>query len=402
MAFYLYKVIQNGNLTETVIEAASEADAAGILNRHNYVVAKFLGEQASSTTPKNKQRFTISRRGKFNVYDFTARLAPLLQAGVPLEQTLAIIEEGMRGNPGVAVVQELRRGLHEGKRFSVLIKTRESHFPPLFASLIETGEETGCLAEVAGELQHFMKETREFREYVITSSIYPAIIVLVTLTMIVLLFTFFIPRFAKLFKDTGNQLPFLTQIMLDAGNLMQAVWWVWPIIIVATIVLWKKSRNNGKMKNWKDRTILKLPFIGQIVEKIQVSRFIRTLSIMVRNDVGIIKAVNISSRILQNEIIAGSFSSVTAELRAGHKLSVALSRSQYMPDGSTAMLRIAEESGDMAEMLIRIAEDSEAQVKTYLKRLLTAMEPAIILLLAGFIALVVLAVFQAIMKMNSI
>lgn len=123
---------------------------------------------------------------------------------------------------------------------------------------------------------------------------------------------------------------------------------------------------------------------GRIMEGVQVSRFIRTLSIMVRNDVGIIKAVNILSRILQNEVIADSFSSVAAELRAGHKLSVALGKNPYMPDGAPSMLRIAEESGDVAQMLTRIAENSEGQVKTQLKRLLTALEPAIILVLACF------------------
>lgn len=217
-----------------------------------------------------------------------------------------------------------------------------------------------------------------------------------------MLFTFFIPRFAKLFKDTGKDLPFLTQIMLDAGNFMQAVWWIWPILIIAAILLWKKSRRSGALKEWKDKMLLRLPFIGRIVEGVQISRFIRTLSIMVRNDVGIIKAVNISSRILQNGIIADSFSSVTAELRAGHKLSVALGKSPYMPDGASSMLRISEESGNVAQMLTRIAESSEAKVKTNLKRLLTAMEPTIILILAGFIAIIVLAVFQAIMKMNAI
>ena len=402
MAFYRYKVIQNSKKNETVIEAGSEADALRILNQRNLTVVKFLGE-SDSAQPPGTPRISFSRKGKFNIYDFTDRLAPLLEAGIPLEQTLAIIEQGMKNNSGgLAVVQELRRGLHEGKSFSSLLKARETLFPPLFASLIETGEETGSLPEVAKELQRFMKDSKEFKEFVITSSIYPSIIVLVTLTMIVLLFTFFIPRFARLFKDAGKDLPFMTQVMLETGNFMQAVWWLWPLLILLGIVLWKRSRKTGALKAWKDKNVLRIPLAGRIVEGVQVSRFIRTLSIMVRNDVGIIKAVNISSRILQNGVIADSFSSVSAELRAGHKLSVALGKSPYMPDGAPSMLRIAEESGDVAQMLTRIAENSEGQVKTQLKRLLTALEPAIILVLAGFIALVVVAVFQAIMKMNSI
>ena len=156
------------------------------------------------------------------------------------------------------------------------------------------------------------------------------------------------------------------------------------------------------LKAWKDRMLLKIPLIGRIIQGVQVSRFIRTLAIMVRNNVSILRAVQVSSRILQNTVIADSFSSVTAELKAGHKLSKALGKSPYMIPGATAMLRISEESGDVADMLANIAESSENEVKKDLKRLLAALEPTIIICLALFIALIVLAVFQAIMKMNQI
>ena len=123
---------------------------------------------------------------------------------------------------------------------------------------------------------------------------------------------------------------------------------------------------------------------------------------MVRNDVPILRSVQISSGILQNAVIADSFSSVASELKSGHKLSQTLAKSPYMLSGAIAMLRISEESGDVAEMLTTIAESSENEVKKDLRRLLAALEPAIIICLALFIALIVLAVFQAIMKMNQI
>ena len=399
MPFFRYKIILNGKSKEEIVEAADETEASQKLWKRNVTIIKYLGGSGTQESA-NSSLFSFRSKQRFNVYKFTDQLAPLLQSGIPLEQALAIIAEDMDEKSGVNVVLQLRRGLHEGKSFSELIKAREMYFPPLFAILIETGEQTGCLPQVAGELQRFMKDSKEFKEFVITSSIYPAIILLVTMTMIVLLFTFFIPRFAKLFKNTGKELPLLTEIMLNAGNFMKSVWWIYPVLVLLLIIFYKKSKS-GKLKSLKDKFFIQLPFTGKIIQGIQLSRFFRTLSIMVANNVSILKAVNISSRILQNSVIAESFSTVTTDLKAGQKLSLAL-KSEFMLSGTSSMLRISEESGDVATMLTRIAETSEREVKMQLKRLLTALEPAIIIALALFIALVVLAVFQAIMQMNAL
>lgn len=401
MPFYQYKVIQNGKYVETTVEAASEAEAAGMLIRKNMTVVKLMNT-GSSQNEKARSLSVFFDRGRFNVYAFTDQLAPLLKANIPLEQALAVVEEGMSGQSGAAVVQELRKGLQEGKKFSELIRARPAFFPSLYSSLIETGEQTGCLSEVMQELKRFLAASREFKDFVITASIYPAVILFVTFSMIVLLLTFFIPKFSKLFQDAGKTLPFLTQAMLDAGNFMKSVWWLWPLLVLAVIAFCRKTATNAALKKWRDRLLLKLPFIGRIIRGVQVSRFIRTLAIMVRNDVPILRSVQISSGILQNAVIADSFSSVASELKSGHKLSQTLAKSPYMLSGAIAMLRISEESGDVAEMLTTIAESSENEVKKDLRRLLAALEPAIIICLALFIALIVLAVFQAIMKMNQI
>lgn len=401
MPFYQYKVIQNGKYVETTVEAASEAEAAGVLIRKNMTVVKLMNT-GSSQREKARSFTGFFDRGRFNVYTFTDQLAPLLKANIPLEQALAVVEEGMSGQSGAAVVQELRKGLQEGKKFSELIRARPTFFPSLYSSLIETGEQTGCLSEVMQELKRFLAASREVKDFVITASIYPAVILFVTFSMIVLLLTFFIPKFSKLFQDAGKTLPFLTQAMLDAGNFMKSVWWLWPLLVLAVIAFCRKTATNAALKKWRDRLLLKLPFIGRIICGVQVSRFIRTLAIMVRNDVPILRSVQISSGILQNAVIADSFSSVASELKSGHKLSQTLAKSPYMLSGAIAMLRISEESGDVAEMLTTIAESSENEVKKDLRRLLAALEPAIIICLALFIALIVLAVFQAIMKMNQI
>ena len=132
----------------------------------------------------------------FDLYHFTCRLSPLLLANIPLERALAVIEEGVKKPKEREVILYLRQGLHEGKSFSALTRERKEWFSPLYSSLVESGEQSGNLAGVMMELKRFLKESKDFKDFVITCSIYPAIVVSVTLGVIFLLFTVFIPRFA--------------------------------------------------------------------------------------------------------------------------------------------------------------------------------------------------------------
>lgn len=384
----------DGKRREMELEAADDPAARRQIRRQGSMVIRPLGEPGI-------RRFRLRPAKSFDVYVFTCRLTPLLAAGIPLEHGLAVLEEGC-GREEAEVVRKLRRGLHEGKKFSQLTREMPDCFPPLFSGLIETGEESGCLPEVAAELRRFLKEGKEFREFVITSSIYPAIVVSVTLLVIVLLFTVFIPRFAKIFEELGREMPFLTRAMLGIGNFMEAVWWFWPLLIVAGILFHRRSAASGKLKRWKDRMVLKLPLVGGIVTAIQAGRFLRTLSIMVKNHVQLLPAVRISRRVIGNSEVRESFAGVEEHLRGGSRLSAILGHSPYMPPGSVAMLKIAEESGDLGEMLERIAEESEEETRVRVKRLLAFLEPGIILILAGVVLLVVLSIFLAIMEMNVI
>ena len=392
-----YSVLTAGGIRkEIAVDAPDDAAARRRLRRQGLIVVRALGESAGKAG-----RFRLRRAPRFDVYIFTSRLSPLLAAGIPLEHGLAVLEEGGREEER-NVVQRLRRGLHEGKKFSQLTREMPECFPPLFSGLIETGEESGCLPEVTRELRRFLKESKEFREFVLTSSIYPSIVVSVTLLVIVLLFTVFIPRFAKIFEELGREMPFLTRTMLGVGNFMQSVWWIWPLLIFGLVLLYRKSRRPGRLKTAKDRLLLRLPLLGGIITAIQTGRFLRTLSIMVKNHVQLLPAVRISRKVIENDLIRDSFAAVEDRLRGGSRLSAILGASPYMPQGSIAMLKIAEESGEIGEMLERIAEESEEDIRVRVKRLLAFLEPGIILVLAGVVLLVVLSIFLAIMDMNVI
>lgn len=399
MAHYKYKAVEPGKApAEIIIEADSEAGAIAIMQRRGMIPIKNLGIVGNAD---GGSVFKLTRNN-FNVYQFTDRLVPLLRANIQLEKSLAIMEEGAEEGANREVIRSMRRGLHEGKTFSSLIRAQEQYFPGIYANLIETGETTGCLPEVAQELRRFMNESKSLKEFIITSSIYPCIVLGVTFIVLILLFTLVVPRFAKIFQDMGKELPFITKFMLETGNVFVAIWWIWPLLIAGGVFFSRKVKQGGAAKEWWDKFILRVPLVGDLVQRIQVGQFIRTLAIMMKNHVQILPAIKISTKIIGNNQIAGSFSSVSDELRGGMKLSETLGQSSFMPQGSIPMLRIAEESGDTGEMLTQIADECESIIRVHIKRILVTIEPAIILLLAAVVLMVVLSIFLPILEMSNL
>jgi len=396
MGLFKYKAADaSGNISEVLIEGDSEADSLGRLRRRGLSPLQCLGE-AESVTRLSWSLFG----GGFNVYEFTNRLAPLLKANIPLERALGIIADGCDGERKKEVVVALRRGLHEGKKFSDLIRRQGSRFPPLYANLVETGEETGCLPEVLQELQRFLNDSKELKDFVVTSSIYPAIVLTVTLGVIVLLFTVFIPRFSKIFVDMGRQLPLPTEIMLQISNLFTMFWFVWPLLIGGLIYYILQVKKGGPARRHWEQLSLRIPLFGPLVIAVEMSRFLRTLAIMIKNHVHLLETVRIAGRVIQNHKIEESFAHVNTELRSGAKLSAALGKSPYFPATALQMLKVGEESGNPGDMLYQVAEQHEKELKVRIKRLLALFEPAVIVFLALTVFMVVVSIFLAIMEMN--
>ena len=183
---------------------------------------------------------------------------------------------------------------------------------------------------------------------------------------------------------------------------MRSTWFLWILLIAGMILFVKYGKRVPVIRSFFDRVKLKVPLAGGIIQSIQVSRFVRTLSIMVSSNVPILDAVRISSKVIENSVIFNSLNDIGKRLRSGAALSEILGNNIYMPEGSAAMLRIAEESGEIGEMLRRIADESEETTRLRVKHLLALLEPAVILILAAVVLLVVLAIFLAIMEMNAI
>ncbi len=382
---------------EVVIEAENSNEALSKLRSSGLRPVRFCGE----TDGEKSTGASLLRRSKVDVYDFTSQLAPLLIANIPLERAMAIIIESCVEPQQRQFVSALRQGLHEGKRFSELVRSYGSVFPGYYANLIESGEESGSLPEVVEELRKFMDDSKELKEFLITSSIYPAVILSITGIVGIVLFTVLVPRFSQIFADMGRENPPSMVFLIFMGKVV-----LWGLILLviglcAGVIVYYRV-GPDKVREWRNRIALKLPIFSKLINEIEMQRFIQTLSILVKNHVDIIKTVRIAVRVIQNQVIRESFSNIEGRLKGGEKLSASLSGNEYIPAGTASKIRVGEESGYVGEMLSRVSEHLEVATKRRIKRMLSLFEPAVIMFLAGMVLVVVLSIFLSIMELNKI
>jgi len=395
----LYKYLaaaQNDPPHEILIEADNQREALDKLRSRRLVPIRFLGEEG-----EGRKAFSL-HRSKVDTFELTRQLAPLLDSFIPLERAFAIIAESSVEPEQRAFVNSLRQGLHEGKKFSELVRSHGSLFPGYYANLIESGEETGCLPEVMRELYKFMNESKELKDFVVSSSVYPLAILSITLLVTILLFTVFVPKFAKIFLDMGRDLPASMNFLIGISDFAAWAWWLIPLLLVGTWYGLRHYLGAERLHFEVSKRILKLPLFGRIISDLEMCKYIRTMAILIGNHVEIIRTVRIAGRIITNPVIGKSFEDVDRKLKGGDKLSAALQGNTFLPPGMVPMLRVGEESGTVGDMLGRISANLENDTKLKIKRLLSLFEPAVIVFLALMVLMVVVSIFVAMMDINSI
>ncbi|MBR4518828.1 MAG: type II secretion system F family protein [Victivallales bacterium] len=394
MPLFKFKVSDSGGkVSELLIDGDSQADATRRIQRRGLLPLAFLGEGAAATSARG-------RHSRVDVVDFTDRLVPLLEASIPLERALAILGDGNE-NPAMSrMIGELRRGLHEGRKLSDLIRDQGSAFPSVYAGVVEAGEEAGALAQVMGQLRNFMTSAAELKSFLISNSIYPAFIAITGLVMLGCLLGIIVPKFATSLAGAGVKSQ-ATEFLMAMSNGVRNYWWVSIILVVLVCWLISQIRKpDGQIRRSWDALLMKLPLFQKLVLYSNLARFSRTMAILMRSGVHLLNTVSIANRVIQNWVIRRSLDEVSGELRQGQKISSALAKSKYIPSLMLKMVSVGEETGNVEEMLDRVADRYETDLRRNVKRLLSLFEPVVIILLGLGIFVIVLLMFTAIMDMQ--
>jgi len=344
-----------------------------------------------------------SRVRQRDLMALTQMLATLFEAGLPLDRALSILEE-LAPSPRVkSIVTDLLHSVRGGSSLSeALAKHHPRPFSRLYINMVRAGEKGGVLEVSLRRLAEFLEARAAFNEAVVSALAYPLVITTVGAAAIVFLMTFVIPRFATIFNDLGQTIPLPTQILMTVSAAMTSYWWVGATLAMAGVLAWRIWTGTPQGRASWDQFILRLPIAGALALKVETARFARTLGTMLKSGVPVLGAMAVVGDMMSNQAVGGAVGRLAEGVKRGGTIAAGMKEHTAFPALAVHMVRVGEETGRLEEMLLKVAETFETDVRTELKRVLGLLEPAIILGMGVLVAFIVVAMLLAIFSINEI
>jgi general secretion pathway protein F len=337
-----------------------------------------------------------------HLLSITRELATLLRAGLPLDRALELLI-GLAPAPPVAVLlQQIRDDVRGGKSLSQALDVRRDVFSRFYVNIVRAGEAGGALGVVLTRLAETMERNKDLRESVKSALIYPTILICVAVLSVFVLLIWVVPQFELTFAQAGKALPFATQAVVVLGTVMRRWWWA-ILGAVVLFALWapRHLRRPAVKHRW-DQRLLRMPVLGDLLTKVEVARFARTLATLLGNGVTLLAGLAIVKETLGNTVLAGALDGVITRLREGKGFGRPLADTGLYPRLATQMILVGEESGRLEEMLTRVAEVYDREVQLAIKRFLAILEPMMILGLAVMIGGIVFSILLGVMGMSEL
>ena len=273
-------------------------------------------------------------------------------------------------------------------------------FSTFYINMVKAGEAGGILEDVLKRLSLFLESSQDLKDYIKSAMVYPVFLVMVGGVSIIILLTFVLPKFSIIFSDMGQAIPSSTRFLLWFSDVLRIYWWLILGGLAAVFYFLKRYVNTPAGRLKMDYYRLHSPVIGELTEKIEVARFARTLGTLTRSGVPILRALNLVKDIITNQVIANTMGDISERVKEGERLSRPLSDVRVFPPLAIQMITVGEETGRLDEMLIRVAENYETIVKNMVKRLISFLEPAMILFMGIMVGFIVISMLMAIFSMN--
>ncbi|MGB7576151.1 MAG: type II secretion system F family protein [Thermodesulfobacteriota bacterium] len=402
MAEYLYKATTlSGQTVEGAMDGKDEETIIHSLHQLGYIPIRIVSHQEQETGFRLPS-FLRQRVGVKNLLAFTQELSTLISAGLPLDRSLNILGTVTENDTLREAVKDVLRRVEGGNSLAEALGNHPRIFPKLYVNMVKAGESGGFLETILSRLAQYLQGTKEIRDHLISVMIYPLILILVTGISITVLVTFVIPRFARIFSDIKQTIPLPTQIVLTFSQLVRDYWWA-GVGAAALIYFGLKAYKKDEERRWRwDRSKLRWIVVGDLIKKVEVARFARTLGTLLQSGVSILPAFNLVKEISQNLAISRSIAHIQDRLREGKGISKSMEETGVFPPLAIHMINVGEETGTLDQMLIKVAEAYEESVRTAVKRFVSLLEPLIILVMGGVILFIVVSILWAIISVNDL
>ena len=391
MATFVFKAIDlTGVPSRGEVEAPSKQEVADKLRERGLIVLDI----ASKSKDVNLNVALFERIKAQDLTVMTRQLATMVSSGMTLLRALYVLEAQTQSNKLKETLVAVRRDVEAGLLFSDALARHPKVFSPLYIAMVKAGETGGMLEESLLRTADQLEKDASLRRQVRAAMIYPAVIISFALIVLLALVAFLVPVFEKVFKDFGGKLPAMTQFTVGISHVVTKSWYLVIAFVVVAVVAfryWKKSE--WGRPQW-DAFRLRIPAkIGDIVQKVALARWSRTLSSLVAAGVPILQAIDITGKTAGNAIVERAMGSVIESVKNGGTISAPLKDAPVFPSMVTHMVGVGEETGALDDMLRKIAEFYEDEVAASVKALTSILEPVMIVIVGGIVGFIVVSMY---------
>ncbi len=387
------KVVGGGAQSGT-IEAVNETIVRAQLRQQRIIPTKIkkLSERKQIVLFKSKVK-------PKNLAIFTRQLATMIDAGLPLVQSLDILAEQEENPTLKEILGQVKDDVESGMTFAAALKKHPKAFNDLYTNMVVAGEEAGTLDIILNRLATFIEKAEALRRKVKSALMYPMIVTFVAVVVVGILMVFVIPTFEKMFREAGQQLPGLTQLVVDTSKFIRSHILIVIGFVIVLIIAIRYIRKTDKGKKAIDGFLLKLPIFGILLRKVAVARFTRTLSTLMQSGVPILDGLHLVAKTSGNKVIEDAVMEARENISSGENIAEPLARSNVFPPMVTRMISVGENTGALDQMLNKIADFYEDEVDTAVAGLTSMLEPLMIVFLGGVVGTIVIAMYLPIFNM---
>jgi type IV pilus assembly protein PilC len=406
MASFSYEAVdKSGKKYKGKKDAKDNKDLRNILKKEGKMLIKAKKANSFSLKKnKSKGKSTLFNRVKTkDISLITRQLATMLDSGIALLRAINIIEKQMEKPKLKEIFSSIKNDVSSGITLSSALAKFPKYFDKLYVSMVKAGEASGSLDVVLGRLAQSMEEAEALKGRVKGAMMYPIIVLCVSIIIVIVLMVGVIPRFIEMFEGAGIDMPPFTMFVVNTSNLIAS--WVGVIAFIGFViflVLMTKFIATPKGRHKFDVAVLRLPLVGELLRKVAVARFTRTMGTLLNSGVPILIAFDIASDTSGNTVISNAVTNARDSIREGNTIAKPLEESGEFPIMVTQMIEVGEESGTITEMLNKLSDFLEEEIKEGLQQLVSAMEPLTIVFMAVVIGGIVIALFLPMLSLSDL
>ena len=339
----------------------------------------------------------------FDIAMLTRQMATMMKAGVPLVQSFDIVADGLENKGLQELVMTIRNEIASGTSFAGALRKHPKHFDDLYCNLVDSGEKAGALETMLDRIATYLEKTELLKKKVKKAMTYPIAVVIVAIVVTAILLVKVVPQFESLFQGFGAELPVFTQMVVRLSDWMQTWWFVVLLGIVGTIFLFKEAVGRSqKFSDLVDKYVLKLPVMGEILDKSAVAKFGRVLSTTFAAGVPLVDALDSVAGATGNAVYRDAILRIKDDVSSGTQLQASMRAQDIFPAMAVQLTAIGEESGNLDEMLAKVAEHFEAVVDDMVDNLTALMEPMIMVVLGVLVGGLIIAMYLPIFQLGQV